>query len=192
MKKNSLIALTGGIGSGKSLVLKILNDLNEKTLSCDQVTDSVYKNRHVVCWLGKTFPHAKTGKIIKRIDKKKIAKTVFNDRQKLKELTDFLTPVILEQTLKRAKKLRGRVFIEVPLLFECNAQDKFDSVIVVKRDLEERIKSVMARSNLTKEEVLKRIDSQFDYENADLSAYDVILNDKDEESLKQKVINLIK
>lgn len=192
MKKNYLIALTGGIGSGKSLVLKILNDLNEKTLSCDQVTDSVYKKRHVVCWLGKTFPHAKTGKIIKRIDKKKIAKTVFNDRQKLKELTDFLTPVILEQTLKRAKKLRGRVFIEVPLLFECNAQDKFDRVIVVKRDLEERIKSVMARSNLTKEEVLKRIDSQFDYENADLSAYDVILNDKDEESLKQKVINLIK
>lgn len=192
MKKNTLIAITGGIGSGKSLVLDTLKEKGAKTLSCDLVTDEVYKKLFVKRRLAKMFPSAKSGRIIPHVNKKEIAKTVFSNKAKLKELTDFLTPIILKETLKKAKKLTGQVFVEVPLLFECNAQNEFDKVVVVKRNLEDRIQSVIKRSNLSREQVIERINSQFNYDNADLSHYQVILNDGNIETLKQKTLELIK
>ena len=108
MKDNYLIAVTGGIGSGKSRVLSIIKDLGYPTLSCDQVTDEVYKKCYVKRRLAKIFPNARHGKIFIKIDKKIIAKEVFSNKQKLKELTDFLTPIILEQTLKKARKIQGK------------------------------------------------------------------------------------
>lgn len=191
MKDNYLIAVTGGIGSGKSMVLSIIKDLGYPTLSCDQITNEVYKKQKVKSRLAKMFPNAKRGKIFIKIDKKIVAKEVFSNKEKLKILTDFLTPIILEQTLKKARKIQGKVFVEVPLLFECKAQDKFNKIIVVKRDLDKRIESVMARSNLTKEQVIERINSQFDYDGQDLSSYQVLLNDSDLNSLEEKVKNLI-
>ena len=192
MKKNYLVAITGGIGSGKSLVLQTLKENGQQTISCDGLTDEVYKKPFVKRVLAKMFPSAKTGKIFVKINKKEIAKSVFSEKQKLKELTDFLTPIILKEALKKANKLSGKVFVEVPLLFECNAQKEFDSVVVVKRNLQDRISSVIKRSNLTKEQVLERIASQFDYENADLSQHVIIVNDGDENQLKQKTLELIK
>ena len=191
MKDNYLIAVTGGIGSGKSTVLSIIKNLGYPTLSCDQVTDEVYKKPFVKRRLAKMFPKAKGGKIFIKIEKKVIAKEVFSNKEKLKELTDYLTPIILSETLKKARKIKGKVFVEVPLLFECNAQDKFDKIIVVKRDFNERIESVINRSNLSKKEVLERINSQFDYENSNLTNCEIIQNNGDLSSLENKVKSLI-
>ena len=191
MKKNNLIALTGGIGSGKSQALSILKNLGEKTLNCDGETDKLYKNRKVIKQLAKIFPHAVRGKVFKRIDKPTVAKTVFSDKQKLKELTALLTPLILQRTLAKAKRLGGRVFIEVPLLFECNAQDEFYRVVVIKRDLNNRISSVISRSNITKEQVLERINAQVDYDGMDLSPYTVIQNDGTPEQLQKALIDFL-
>lgn len=189
---SELIAITGGIGSGKSQVLHTLEGAGEKVISCDKITNELYDNRAVKKWLKKVFPESASGFFAIKIDKKKIASVVFGNQEKLKLLTDYLTPLILKESLKRAKQLGGRVFIEVPLLFECNAKNHFDKVVVVTRDLESRISSVIARSNLTREQVLERINAQFDYEGADLSQYHVIINDGDIENLTQKALELIK
>ena len=187
---NEIIAITGGIGSGKSQVLNTLKDAGEKVISCDALTNELYKKHAVKRWLKKTFPHSAKGVFNIKIDKKKIASVVFSDQEKLKLLTDYLTPLILKESLARAKKLGGRVFIEVPLLFECNAQSKFDKVVVIIRDLESRISSVMARNKLSREQVLERINSQFDYDSADLSQYHVIINAGDLQALNQKTLQL--
>lgn len=189
---NCLVAITGGIGSGKSCALEIFESLGEKVVSCDEITNEVYLIPHVIKTLGKVFPTAKKGFFKKRLDKKEIARIVFNDKQKLEWLTQELTPLILKKCLHRANLLGGRVFIEVPLLFECSAQKEFDKVIVITRDKEERIQSVMSRSNLTREKVLARIDAQFDYDNADLSEYTVISNDGNVNNLKEKLVDYIK
>ena len=94
--------------------------------------------------------------------------------------------------MARAKKLSGKIFVEVPLLFECKYQDSFDGVIVITRPLNARIESVMARSNLTEEQVVGRIKSQVDYENIDLTPYHVIENTGDLEQLKNNVLSLAK
>ncbi|MBR5900598.1 MAG: dephospho-CoA kinase [Clostridia bacterium] len=192
MKKSPyFIAVTGGIGSGKSAVIDCAKRLGFNTLSCDDLTDETYKKCKVKRYLKKNFKHAVKGVIIKKPVKSEIAKTVFKDREKLKNLTNFLAPIILAECLKRAKKMGGTVFIEVPLLFECNKADCFNSVIVVVRELEDRIKSVMERSNLSKEEVIDRINAQFDYDSADLTDYVVIKNDGDLENLNSTFISIM-
>ena len=63
------------------------------------------------------------------------------------------------------KASSGVVFAEVPLLFEGNYQTKFDYVIVVVRDLNDRIEAIKLRDGGEKEEILQRIHAQFDYDN---------------------------
>ena len=190
MKSNRLIALTGGIGSGKSTALKILQDARYKTLSCDKITSELYEKRKVKLKLKKLFPTAVTGFFSPVIDRKAISTIVFNDKDKLEELTALITPLVLKEAKRQAKKLGGVVFVEVPLLFERGYQDEFDAVIVVTRNMKTRIASVMERSNLTEQETVARINNQFDYDNADLSDYAVIENDGDLISLKEKVLGI--
>lgn len=184
---NKVIALTGGIGSGKSQALKILEQEGETILSCDAITRELYDRADVKAWLTQKFPNCLMPDGLSP-DKKKISQEVFADKNKLAELTDFLTPLILKECLLRARGYNRRVFVEVPLLFEQNAQAYFDGVLVIVRDKAERIKSVMARNKLTEKEVLDRISSQFDYDLADLSPYVVIENDGSLEQLKTKVL----
>jgi dephospho-CoA kinase len=189
--KTTLIAITGGIGSGKSYLLSILKKMGEQTISCDEITKWLYQTPQVIKTVGKMFPSAKKGFFKKSLDKKIISQIVFTDKQKHKELTDYLTPIILQESLSQAKKMQGRVFVEVPLLFECNAQGYFDKVIVVKRDKDARVQSVIDRSKLTEEEVLQRMNNQFDYESADLSNYIVVFNDKDEQHVIDQIKQII-
>ena len=115
MAKNKIIALTGGIGSGKSQALNILNSLGEQTLSCDVITAQLYDRQDVANALINAFPNCCVNGIP---DRKKIASVVFTDKQKLKWLTDFLTPLVLDECLKIAKQLGGKVFVEVPQPFD--------------------------------------------------------------------------
>lgn len=189
MKK--LIAVTGGIGSGKSTVTEIINCLGYPTISCDIVTQKLYKNQRVLRKIKKIIPQGVTGKLFLKPDKKRIASVIFNDKNKYAEFTEFLTILTLQKTLKIASKLDGLVFVEVPLLFEFNATIYFDKVIVVTRELNARIESVKTRSNLTENQVIQRINSQYDYDNNDLTKHIVIPNDGSLNDLKQKIITVI-
>ena len=186
-----LIAVTGGIGSGKSTVTEIISSLNYPTISCDAVTQKLYKNQRVLRKIKKIIPSGVIGKLFLKPDKQRIAKVIFNDKIKYAEFTEFLTILTLEKTLKLAKKYKGLVFIEVPLLFEFNATNYFDKIIVVTRELNARIESVKTRSKLSTEQVKERIASQFDYDNNDLSSYEIITNNGTLTDLEQQVKDLI-
>lgn len=184
----TLVAITGGIGSGKSCVLDILSALNYNTISCDKITANLYEDETISHKLMEMFPSAVSHK---KLNKKIIAEIVFNDKAKHNQLTNFLAPIVLQKSLEIASAQQGVVFIEVPLLFECNAVKYFDKVLVIKRNLETRIKSVMTRSNITRQQVLDRISNQFDYDSAELSDYHVIYNDGDLEKLTNNIKNFL-
>ena len=190
MKHLKMIALTGGIGSGKSCALNILQEAGYKTLSCDKITAELYEQDKVKKKIKKLFPSAVTGKKNLVLDRKAISEIVFNDKVMLEKLTALVTPMVLKEVKRQAKVLGGVVFVEVPLLFERSYQKKFDAVMVITRSLKSRIESVKVRSNLTEEEVIARINNQFDYENADLSDYIVIPNDGNLISLKENVLGV--
>ncbi len=192
MRKNTLIAITGGIGSGKTTVISAISSMGYPVINCDEITKALYKRAKVKRFIKKNFPSAVKGKVFLRVDKSKIAQKVFSDKTSHQILTDYLTELIFKKAVKSAKKLNGLVFIEVPLLFEKGYQNAFDKVLVVLRDKEQRINSVMSRSNLSREQVLERMGFQVNHEELDLSEYSVIVNDKDENSLKEKVLEFIK
>lgn len=187
-----LFAITGGIGSGKSSVLSILKDSGYDTLSSDQIVFELYRTHRVKLLLKKMFPNAVSGEKRLRINRGEISKQVFVDKNKHELLTKTITPLVLDEILKRAKRTNKPLFVEVPLLFECDYQGYFDNVLVVMRDKNARIESVKTRSNLTEEQILARMSNQVDYDKKDLSSYIVIKNNCDIITLKDRVLKIAK
>lgn len=180
------IAITGGIGSGKTVAVSALKKAGIKVVNCDEVVKKLYKNRAFLKELKKIFPDEIKGRIFLKADKKKIAEKAFSDDKVYKLLTETVTERALSVALSRAEKNDLSV-VEVPLLFETKAEKYFDRVIVIKRDLKDRIESVKKRSDLSEEEITARIKAQFDYEKKDLSRYIVLENDQGKEELAEKV-----
>lgn len=191
MKQNRLIAITGGIGSGKSTVSEIfkLNGIN--TFSCDEIIHSLYKKRKILNKIKKSFPSCVSGKLKLKVDKKELSKICFNNDKNYKTLCDILSLKAFNIAVKNARKYCVSA-IEVPLLFEYGLQNYFDNVLVVKRNLNDRIESVKARSNLNKDQIIERINRQIDYDTYDFSKYTVIDNNKTVEELKKQIDNFIK
>lgn len=188
------IAITGGIGSGKSAVLKILKEEGFPTFSCDEIYKEILFDEEYIRLISLTFPTAvKNG----NIDKKVLAEIVFSDKNKREELDSIAHPMIMKKLLEKISQIdNGIVFVEVPLLFECGYTNMFDGVIVVQRSSEERIQSVMKRDGLDEGSVLARMNAQFDYSifdenyNADKNIR-ILYNDQSIEKLKENIKNVI-
>lgn len=183
------IAITGGIGSGKSTVAKWIAEQGYKVLSCDEI----YKR----LWDGHVFDgelHRIFGQAIFKDgapDRKKLAEIVFGDDEKLARLNDLTHPVIINQMLKESDNCQGLCFVEIQLLFEGNYKSCFDKIIVVKRALRDRIQSIKQRNGFTEDEILKRISSQVNYDSLDLSDCYVIENKGTFDDLRKKTLTVV-
>jgi dephospho-CoA kinase len=192
MKK--YIAITGGIGSGKSSVLAHLLELGYPVFSCDEIYREVIQSAAYVERVGKAFPQCIVENVI---DRKILAKIVFENHEKLAKLNAISHPLIMDCLFEKMRNCDNQlVFAEVPLLFEGNFENKFDKVIVVLRDKEDRIQSIIKRDNLTRKEALGRIASQFDYDNGQerFESCNAILvkNDEEQDDLKLKIASIVK
>ena len=155
------IAITGGIGSGKSKVLSIIENEGYAVFSCDQISREVMTEKRVLKQIKKNFPSVFTGVFRNKLDRKELAKKVFNNQEKVDLLNAIMHPVIMERLLQKVEEGKNDInFIEIPLLFEGDFQNMFDEVIVVMRPLGDRIESVRIRSNLTISEIEDRIKNQ--------------------------------
>ena len=187
--KNRIIAITGGIGSGKSKVCEIIKNLGYNVLSADEIYKNLIKDDKIVekIYNSLNIPYT-LGEVF---DNKKVSKIVFESKDKLKILNDITHPLIMQEIFRKSKELGGVVFNEIPLLFESGLEKYYSDIIVVVRPLEKRIESVKLRSNLSKEEIVKIINNQFDYENLQKNKHTIINNDKDLLSLNKEVIGAI-
>lgn len=160
MKKR--IAITGGIGSGKSTVRNLIKDRGFPAFSCDEIYAELINDRQYIEKITAMFPEVvQNGEI----DKKCLSKIVFADATARKRLEDVAHPLIMQKLLHLIdKKTHGLVFAEVPLLFEGGYQNLFDAIIVVVRDKEERIASVQQRDSVSRAEVLSRMNAQVSYD----------------------------
>jgi dephospho-CoA kinase len=181
---DKIIAITGGIGSGKSSVSKIIKSLGYKVFSADEVYASLILNKDFVLSIYNALG-IKTAS--EDFDRKLVAEKVFNDSEKLKILNDITHPAVMKKLLELSKSCKGVVFNEVPLLFESGYESAYDNIIVVKRSLGDRVKSVSLRDNLDESEVLLRINNQFDYENNLNIEHTLIVNDGSLSELESKV-----
>lgn len=193
--EKQLVAITGGIGSGKSLASKFVQDLGYPVFSCDALYKEVIVSSEYILKVQTFFPEAvRNGSI----DRKKLSDIVFNDTEKLQQLNNISHPLIMNLLLRRMNTENGRIiFAEVPLLFEGNFEKLFHKVIYIYRNENARIKAVMARDGCTLDEVKKRINSQFNPFSKSgefrLKACNALLikNDGSPENLKEKIKLLI-
>lgn len=183
------IAITGGIGSGKSTVSNIIKNLGYTVVSTDEITAKLHADQNVLLKIKEIFPSAVTGEKQLILDKNILSEEIFFDKEKLSRLNKLMHPLIMNNTFAILDKYPV-AFAEVPLLFESKLESMFDKVIVVKRDKNSRVSSVIKRSNLTENQVLSRINNQIDYDTFDFSKYNVIINDN-LDMLEQKVKNLL-
>ena len=156
------IAVTGGIGSGKSSVTAYLKELGYETYSCDEIYKEViilpeYKKE--ICLY---FPEAA---VEGEIDRRKLSEIIFNNQEKRKLLNSVSHPLIMARLYEQMRQsTQDYIFAEIPLLFEGGFDKQFDRIIVVLRDKEQRIQSVQKRDNISAENVEKRIENQYNYE----------------------------
>lgn len=189
------IAITGGIGSGKSAVVEILRGLTYPVFSCDELYKEVIQSAAYIEKVQASFPSAvKDG----RIDRKVLGDMVFNDKKKLEQLNALAHPLIMSLLIQRMKAIPGEiVFAEVPLLFEGNFENLFDEVIYITRDNDQRIAAIVNRDKISADDAQKRIDNQFDgtsiegkrrLKNCNAKVID---NNKTKEDLKNKILNYL-
>lgn len=182
------IAVTGGIGSGKSVVCEIIKKQGYPVYSCDSIYSELLNSAEFLKKIDDEFYGV--FKSDGSLDRQALSEAVFNNEAELKKLNSITHPEIMSAALK---KMEGEklAFLEVPLLFENGFENLFDGVIVVLRDKEERIRSVIARDKIDREHVLLRINKQFDYDNFDFTKYYVIHNCGNLVDLEQKTLKTL-
>jgi dephospho-CoA kinase len=187
--------LTGGIGSGKSSVGELLEAYGIPVVSADELSRMVVAKGSdglaaVVAAFGEGVLDAKG-----ELDRRAMARIVFPDAKKRRELESILHPLIrerFEQVLDALEKGGHRLMVyEVPLLFEKNLQGDMKAVILVSADDAIRIARVRQRDNVSEEEVRQRMAAQMDEDEKRRRADYVLYNNGGLDDLRREVEHLI-
>lgn len=184
-----MIVITGGIATGKSTVSKIFEEFGYIVVDADKIAHKELENSkdEIVKVFGKSVLKDK------KIDRKKLGSIVFGDSGSKKKLEEILHPKIrktIEKSIQTLQKDGKKYIVDIPLYFE-SGEYKADKVILVYAPKDVQLKRVMQRDKLTKEEALKRIESQMDIEKKRDMADIVIDNTNDIKQLKDEVKNAI-
>lgn len=156
-----IIGLTGGIGSGKTSVMKHIETLGYKVYYADDAGKKVMQQKEIiekiVSLLGADVLNED-----QTLNRKTIAEIVFSNPVKLKALNEIVHPAVAKDFERFTSDLQENELVikESAILFESKANENCDLVITITAPEELRIQRVMARDNSTFEEVKKRIDNQ--------------------------------
>jgi len=187
------VLLTGGIGSGKTTICKMFEEMGIPIFYSDkQSAELTHSNDKVINGIKNTFgENLYKGN---KLDRKALANIVFNDEKKLQELNDIIHPVIAEKFDSWCEDLGvydiPYVIEEAAIGIELGIQDRFDNVVIVTADEDVRIKRVMSRDNCTEEQVRERMKNQLSDEEKIMHANNIIINNDDSDVESQvDVIN---
>ena len=189
------IAITGGIGSGKSTFCSKLKEKSFKVHSSDEQVAKIYKNPDK-----KFFTYLRTiglSKSIskKNIDKNIISKIIFENKQIRKKLELYIFKIVRKKRsdfIKQEKEKKTRlIFIDIPLLFENNLEKQFHKVISIIASKQVRLKRLKKTRKMTETQFKNIIRSQTsDVTRKKKSDY-VIYNNSTLKDYKTKINKLI-
>ncbi|MCR5010330.1 MAG: dephospho-CoA kinase [Clostridia bacterium] len=189
--------LTGGTGSGKTTVANYLTEMGYTVIDADVIARSLTDpGSNVLQLLAETFGEeilAEDGSLIR----KRLGDIVFNNKEKLQQLNDIMGPSMDKAFLKALndavlERPYSKVFFDAPTLYESGREYMVDKVWVVAAGLETRIKRIMDRDGLSREQVLARMANQLPEEEKIRRADVVIYNDGTLEDLRRAVEKALK
>ena len=184
-----IIGLTGGIGSGKSTVLELFKILGVKTYSADESAKKlVNTDPYLINLIKSSFGENIYDK--GQLNSKKLSKIVFEDTEKLKQLNYIIHPVVAKDfKLFLNSNNEDYIVKEAAIIFETKSENNYDKIILIQSPLEIRIERVINRDNISREEVMKRINNQLD-ENLIIDKCDYVISNENKEDLEDKVLSI--
>lgn len=157
-----LIAIAGGIGSGKSVVSRILRAMGKKVYDCDtEARRLMDSDENIKCRIEECI----APEVIladRSIDRRHLAAIVFADKKMLDTLNGIVHSAVRDDISrwKAANEKYGTLWVESAIIYESGIDAMVDEVWDVTAPVELRIKRVMSRNSMSREEVIRRIDAQ--------------------------------
>ncbi|MFN8792128.1 MAG: dephospho-CoA kinase [Bdellovibrionales bacterium] len=189
------VGLTGGLGTGKSTVSRLLLRHGIPVIDADAIARQVLELHGpaygpVVQNFGPEILQSNNV-----IDRKRLAEKVFGRPAELEKLERIVHPFVQAEVKRQRQWLEdqhapGAVY-DVPLLFEKGLEKQFDAIIVVTAQEPQQIERVKARNSWTDEEIQKRLRSQIALNDKVAQADFLVQNDADLPTLEKKVATLV-
>ncbi len=192
------IGLTGGLGTGKTTVLKLFKSSGAYTIDADKLVHQILKKpstiKKLAAIIGKGILIERAAKTF--INKKRMADIIFNDSQKRRAVEKIIHPNIIKtaediKTKILAKKSDAIIVFEVPLLLEAGYEKIFDKIIVVYCSKAKAVERLRKRG-LSKEQAFKRMRAQMPISRKKAYADFLINNNSNINALKHWVQAILK
>ncbi|RLB04142.1 MAG: dephospho-CoA kinase [Deltaproteobacteria bacterium] len=189
------IGLTGGIATGKSTVAKMFEEKGATLINLDQIAHkAISPGKQAWKKIREIFGDSVL-QPDKSINREKLAKIVFQNKEQLKKLEEIIHPEVIKmwqekiETISREKP-KTILISEIPLLFEKKLAYNFDATVLVYAPPQIQISRIMERDGITREEAEKRLAAQLPIdEKVSLATY-AIYNDGSLEKTRQQVEQL--
>ena len=189
--KPIIIGVTGGIGSGKSYICRIISSLGFPVYNCDAEAKKLMNtNKHIINSLKQLIgenSYDSEGNLNKPI----IAQFLFTNEENTHKINSVVHPVVKEDFRSWASAQNADlIFMESAILFESGFNDVVDNVITITAPPETRIERTIRRDNTTREQVIARMNQQMqDEERVRLSDYIICNNTND--NVEQQIKTII-
>ncbi len=195
MLKLKKVAITGGLSCGKSSVCRILKEFGVYVVNADTIVHQLLSSdanlgQEIIRLLGSKVW------VNQQLDRSRIAHIVFNDLELLRALERLVHPAVYIELNKHYQEQQKNLHppplfaAEIPLLFESNRENDFDTTVAVVADLEICCKRFIEATGYDQTEFNKRMARQFQSFDKAMRANDVIMNNGTLSDLRQATIEL--
>jgi len=187
-KDKILIGITGGIGSGKSEVCRLLHKRGYKVIFADLIAKELYKKdkalaRKVVKAFGKDILNYKGV-----ISLAKLKEVVFANKKNFKKINDIVHPTVIKHLMDSIKGLKQKIIIiESALVFDTSFHKYLDYVIMVYSNKKNRLQRIMIRDGAKKKDIEKIMSFQLDEKEKIERSDFVVVNNKPIDDLEKDI-----
>lgn len=186
------MGVTGGLGAGKSTACQRFKENGAVIFDADSVAKEILQTTQDV---QDRITEEFGADVVKdgRVDTRKLASQAFSNEENQSILNNIVHPYVIEAFEKRREELEkkvGLLVVDAPLIFESGFDSHLDHTLLIFASLKMRIARALRRGNLTREEILRRMDLQMPEEDKrDLASF-VIENNGSIEELNQEIDKL--
>jgi len=186
------LGVTGGLGAGKSTACQRFKENGAVIFDADSVAKEILQTTQDV---QDRITEEFGADVVKdgRVDTRKLASQAFSNEENQSILNNIVHPYVIEAFEKRREELEkkvGLLVVDAPLIFESGFDSHLDHTLLIFASLKMRIARALRRGNLTREEILRRMDLQMPEEDKrDLASF-VIENNGSIEELNQEIDKL--
>lgn len=186
-----IIGLTGGIGSGKTTIANHFRTAGIPVYIADDEARTLMQSSEIIEEIQNVFGTTVFDNGI--LNRQKLAEIVFNNPEKLKLLNGIIHPAVKKHFDYWISNHKENPFViyEAAILFESGSYKNCNKIITVTAPLEARIQRVVLRDNTTRENVLKRINMQWD-DNQRIAKSDFVVENIDPKITESEVGKILK